>query len=373
MVSGDITVTDDFHYYQASIVQEEKQEPVITSGVVYAYTQNLSDIFERTGNRIDVVAVYHIILQAVSVLFLFLGCHYLFGGAAAFLEILLFSASPYMISVIFKVSPESYYLFGWSLVFLLICILFKRTKERGWYRSNFDELFLMITGFLLGVVCIWHYTGFLLVGLLIYTTVRNASGLQEKRDAWKEAYAIANLLEQGEFDEDENVEIMPVVLQALIIAAGMFVGEYCTLMKYTGVTGNFIKGQTIWWLKQLFYVEDGRWQDMAWWFPLWLLLSIVLGAVLQAFTRFVYNRIKDREIRKMEMQESKNKTEVKEEIKAPAKEKEEEKKEEKKVNYIENPLPLPKKHVSRTLDFKTDKNNDGFDVEVHADDDFDIS
>ena len=160
MISGDVAVTDDFHYYQASVMQEEEKEPVMTSGVAFAYTQSLSDISKHTGNRINVIAVYHIILQAVSFLFLILGCHYLFGKVAAFWEIMLFSASPYMIREIFKVSPESYYLFGWSLVFLMICILFKRTKERGWYRSNWDELFLMITGFLLGVVCIWHYTGF---------------------------------------------------------------------------------------------------------------------------------------------------------------------------------------------------------------------
>ena len=173
-------------------------------------------------------------------------------------------------------------------------------------------------------------------------------------------------------------------LQVSFIAAGMFVGEYCTLMKYTGVTGNFIKGQTIWWLKQLIYIEDGRWQDLAWWFPLWLALSIILGAVLQAIVRFIYNRMKDHEVRKMERQENKKKiskkkeskkqenkkkTAAKEEAKAP----EETKVEEKKVNYIENPLPLPKKHVSRTLDFKTDENNDGFDVEVNTNDDFDIS
>lgn len=395
MVSGNITVTDDFHYYQDAVMQEEAQEPVMTSGVVFAYTQSLSDIIEYAGNRIDVVAVYHMILQAASFFFLFLGCHYLFGRVAAFFEILIFAASPYMVREIFKVSPESYYLFGWSFVFLMICILFKKTKERGWYRSNWDELFLMITGFFLGVVCIWHYTGFLLVALLIYTTVRNASGLQEKRDAWKEAYAIASLLNQDDFDEDENVEIMPVVLQVMIVVSGMLIGEYCTLMKYTGVTGNFIKGQIIWWVKQLVYVEDGRWQDLAWWFPAGLILSIVVGAVLQALVMFIYNRAGEREARKQEKkkqaEEEKNaiasvkaaakeskkdqkeeKKEIQKEEKQEIQKEEIQQQEERKVNYIENPLPLPKKHVSRTMDFKTDEHNDGFDIDISENDDFDI-
>lgn len=51
-------------------------------------------------------------------------------------------------------------------------------------------------------------------------------------------------------------------------------------------------------------------------------------------------------------------------------------KEEKKINYIENPLPLPKKHVKRKLEFKfngmQDKKEDDFDVKIGDDDDFDI-
>ncbi|MBD5396248.1 MAG: hypothetical protein HDR23_05830 [Lachnospiraceae bacterium] len=51
-------------------------------------------------------------------------------------------------------------------------------------------------------------------------------------------------------------------------------------------------------------------------------------------------------------------------------------KEEKKIKYIENPLPLPKKHVKRTLEFKYNDPQaellDDFDVKISDDDDFDI-
>ena len=45
--------------------------------------------------------------------------------------------------------------------------------------------------------------------------------------------------------------------------------------------------------------------------------------------------------------------------------------EKKQVKYLDNPLPLPKKHVKRTLDFELDKKDD-FDIEIKEDDDFDI-
>lgn len=48
--------------------------------------------------------------------------------------------------------------------------------------------------------------------------------------------------------------------------------------------------------------------------------------------------------------------------------------EEKKKNYIENPLPLPKKHVKKTMNYQTDLTPDkmDFDIDIPESDDFDI-
>lgn len=53
---------------------------------------------------------------------------------------------------------------------------------------------------------------------------------------------------------------------------------------------------------------------------------------------------------------------------------EEETKRERRVQYIENPLPLPKKHIKRTLDYsvKAASEKDDFDYSVAENDDFDI-
>ena len=44
-----------------------------------------------------------------------------------------------------------------------------------------------------------------------------------------------------------------------------------------------------------------------------------------------------------------------------------------KVEFIENPLPLPKKHKKRVMDYKLDseRNLNGYDIYVPDDDDFD--
>ena len=43
-------------------------------------------------------------------------------------------------------------------------------------------------------------------------------------------------------------------------------------------------------------------------------------------------------------------------------------------HYIENPLPLPKKHVAREMDYQytVEEKDMKYDVEVSEDDDFDI-
>lgn len=45
---------------------------------------------------------------------------------------------------------------------------------------------------------------------------------------------------------------------------------------------------------------------------------------------------------------------------------------ERKIDFIENPLPLPKKHVARKMDFKISEAADDFDIDIKETDDFDI-
>ena len=47
--------------------------------------------------------------------------------------------------------------------------------------------------------------------------------------------------------------------------------------------------------------------------------------------------------------------------------------EEKPVQYLHNPLPVPKKHVKRVADYKVNVvEDDDFDFDIHEEDDFDF-
>ncbi|MGN0377251.1 MAG: hypothetical protein ACI4ED_06415 [Suilimivivens sp.] len=359
LLSGTIPVTDDFRYYEASMISGYAKEPVMTSGIAFAYVRSLSKVLMFTGNRLNVAAGYHIVLQAAVFLFLFLGCYFLFGKIAAFIEILSLAFTPWMISSLFLVSPENYYLFGWSFIFLLIGIFAKKTREQGWYRSSKDECYLMLLGFLTGVVCIWHYMGFLLILLMVYAVITNLFSMIEKRKIWKTAYAMDSLLTD---EADEREEVMPVASLVMTLIAGIFWGGFCTLMKYTGVTGNFIKEQFLWWQERAFTIENGCWQDLSIKLLAWIIVTMFAGVGMQTVVAIFYNKRNKEDI----MQEA---AAMEDKVEERAEDK---KDENKKVKYIENPLPLPKKHEKRTLDFKLDQKKDDFDFEISPDDDFDI-
>jgi len=389
LASGKITVIDELQYYQNSLISMEQTDPVITSGVAFAYTEGLSDFLRFAGNRLSAVASYHMILQAGAFLFLFLGCRLLFGKAAAVFEALVFALSPWLIKGIGAVSPENFYLCWWSFLFFLIGIFAKRTREKGWYRKNLDETFLTVTGFLTGMVCIWHYTGFLLLLFIAYPLIVNLPFLIERRIIWKKVYNMERLLMDEKADEDERQEVMPVYSQIMILIMGMLLGGFSTLMKYTGITGEFMPGQFYWWQEQLFSFHNGRWQDLQIYLPIWLMITIWAGAGLQMLLKAVLKRKAERSVQPGDEEKKEKKKKVqnkeKEAVKGESYEKEDsakkdssvkketvvEEKTKKEVKYIENPLPLPKKHEKRTLDFKLDK-EDGFDVEVDPNDDFDV-
>ena len=94
LCTGQMSVLDDYGYYQASMIQAGDMTPVFTSGAALAYSGSLSAILRFTGNRMDVIVYYHIVLQALSFCFLSSGYRSLFGKASALLQMLLFSLLP---------------------------------------------------------------------------------------------------------------------------------------------------------------------------------------------------------------------------------------------------------------------------------------
>lgn len=343
LADGQIPLSDDASLYEASMIREEKNEQVMTSGVVFAYTEILTDVLKFTGNKLEAVAVMQLLLQCATEVLLYFGCFALSGRTAALLEALFFSVFPFFWQLMFAARPENIYLAGFGFLLLLTGLCRQRINKGGFHRRSMDEFLIFLTGFVSGVLLIWHLMTVFLIVVFLAVAAFHAAQLLERQKAFKNRIF-------------------------LIYLCGILLGCFGTLMKYTGITGNTIVEQFSWWISSFTAVQ---FQGLSPFF-VFLLPGSVLGT---AGIQLLMDRIAERKGSSLSVDEAVEEVEMaltEEPESRGEMETVEEKKEKKKVNYIENPLPLPKKHVKRSFDFKLDKRKDDFDIDIEEGDDFDI-
>ncbi len=347
-------IVDTYGFFANAMIQMNEKEPILTSGLAYAYTQNISALLRFFGNNIEIIPVYHLVLQIVWLVLVFLSIVMLWGKTAGIVTGSILAFSPLVLYSINQVITENYYMLFWSIVLFLISIFYRRTMRSGWYRSNICELILMFIGFGMGLICIWNYLSWLLIPIIIYVLIRNRHNIKDKilMEAYKE-------------DSIEKYQIMPVSTQSLIIMVGILVGMFATLMKYTGLTGWSITEQFMWWVKQYTALPD-QCQDLNTWMSILLVSALGIGVICQ----IIVNRISESILRRKTiaaMQEIHNELVEKEEPKQFEPE---------KIHFFENPLPVPPKHVPKKMNFDLEelkRDLADFDIkEISGKEDFDI-
>ena len=85
---------DTYGYFTYAMIRAQKQEPVLNSGLSYAYTRNLSRLLKFTGNLIDAVGIYQLVIQVLWVVLLLAGISMLFGRLAGFVSSGILIVSP---------------------------------------------------------------------------------------------------------------------------------------------------------------------------------------------------------------------------------------------------------------------------------------
>lgn len=337
-------IADVYGYFERAMIRTKEQSISLTdSGLAYAYTGALSGLFRFVGNRIEAVWLYQMILQTAAVCLLTVGCYLLFGKVAAHVCAVLSALFPYLIQSLSCVSLENYFLFFYALLFFMISMLFYITEKSGWYRNSLSTLFLIGIGFMAGVLCIWHGFALSILAIMVFAVLANKE----------------NMAEQIKMQQNVQ-EMMTSISRLWVLWIGVFLGGFCTLMKYTGVTGNYWKEQLWWWLQHLTVEKDGLWQEMNPWICFYLGGAILMSGMFGFL--------------------AKKKKQQSEEMTEPAKPDEDIAKQEKdqateelpKVTYLENPLPVPKKHEKRTMDFDVEDQVDDFDIQIDEKDDFDV-
>lgn len=384
------SVSDTYAYFSYAMMRTEGQAPVLNSGLSYAFTKHLSRLLIFTGNLIDTVGIYQLLIQVLWIALLLTGISMLFGRIAGFVSSGILIVSPWILRSVFSVSPENYFMLYFSVLLVVLGYFHVRAVKGEWHKSVWGKLYLKAAGFFVGIICIWNYLGWILPLMMVYVLIYHSIVLKDR---------IKQQRQQKELKEKKR--IMGAGSQLFHLLIGWIVGIYATLMKYTGLTGNTIKEQLEWWLS-LFKVFPERCQDVSTIFSIWLAGAVLAGVLCQLIFHIVRPKktegmAEEQETEAMqdekevqeaenvrdvqEIQETKNVQDAKtmQEIEAVQDaeaamgiEFMQVAEEGRKVQFLENPLPVPKKHVRKDIGFDIEEVKMDFDIEISEGDDFDI-
>lgn len=393
------TATESAAYYELASVTSGQEIPQIVHGAVYFYVQLLHGLFYFLGNKFIVAIWTQILLQFAAVLLLYFAVRRLAGNIAAVIMFAFCMLSPYMIKGAVDLSPEMLYLVLWSGVLLWISF----ENNRQWKLWEFapigaviavagylDAAGLFLLGFAAAVIfaCedekvrIGRRMSAMLVCLagtgVGFVAVAAADALASGKRLGGVVQAWLKLYQPLSFRLPISLETsVSGVAGYLILLCVLSLGIYAFWRnRRTDALKAWILIPALMALAACFHVFT---VEMPVYRYLYLLLTVLAGVAVEEC--LVPCRVP--EPVKREFAEIINLDEPSAELPSaelPPEEKmetekaETEKTETEKPRFIENPLPLPKKHQKRMLSYRVEvgEGKDDFDISVDEDDDFDF-
>ena len=410
-------------WFDAVKVTETTRIPRVVHGAVYFYLQVLHGLLVFLGNKMTAALVLQLVLQILTGIFLYFAVRKLTGTVAAVVTLGCWMLWPILLDTLL-LGPEPLYQLLW-VIGLCVCVealdSFRRRGDIPGIRSVGG---FFLSGIAIGILSYLDVTGLLLL-LVVCSVLFLETKQQVKRmrrigagalglfgtavaffacialDAvcsgkqmenvllawWKifspERFTWIALCEQRTVYVEEHYSpatVIMAVIMVTILTVGAF-SYWCRKER---------ERQSVWIAPVLVlgtFIGCGMLsEDMPGFTLLYLLLAMAAGAGIQAVLPYEMERLREfkpvlsetveavpagtsSKIRRLKVQDLETE-ELPEEEPAPTAE---EIKEEGKIQFIENPLPLPKKHVPKVLDYKLNSDNGDFDYDypVADDDDFD--
>lgn len=386
------TATESAAYYELASVTSGQEIPQIVHGAVYFYVQLLHGIFYFLGNKFIVAIWTQILLQFVAVLLLYFAVRRMAGSIAAVVMLAFCMLPSYMVRGAVDLSPEMLYLVLWCGILFWISL----ENNRDWKLWEFVPIgviiavagYLDIAGFFLlgfavavifacssetatrkrllaALVCLAG-AGMGLVGSVAVDALASGKQFGNVMQAWLKLYQPLSFELPLSMEASESG-----VVGYLVLLCVLSLGIYAFWRnRKTDALKAWILVAVIMALAACFRILTVEMPVNRY---LYLLLSILAGIALEECV--VPCRVN--EAAKREFAEIINLDEPSAELlteeNEPEKAETVETTESGKPRFIENPLPLPKKHQKRTLSYRVEvgEGKDDFDISVDEDDDFD--
>lgn len=345
-------VLDSYGFFDANLILAEENDHILSSGLGFAYINSIHNFCEHFGYDINHIYSYQFFLEMLALLMFFIAAAYFWRFKTALIICSVLSVSPVLLEMLGICSPEEYFLFYFSIIFLVLSIFSKYTRNHRWTRSTLNEIIVLIMGIYSGVIITWNYMGLLSVVIMIIIVIRNYRLLNDKK-------RIQNMVDGYELEE--GLQVMSVFSQLLILSFGIFLGMFFTLLKYTGYTGEYLVDQFHWYFG-LYKSLPGKTMDLDTTIAILLLVFILLGILIEKLYRIKDEKIENERLADG-LSESAWSIETEQAFVDRGLRKAGEStdyfitEDGRKVFYLENPLPLPKKGNEKTpLDSRFDLN-----------------
>ena len=404
-------------WFDAVKVTETTRIPQVVHGAVYFYLQVLHGLLVFLGNKMTAALVLQLVLQILTGIFLYFAVRKLTGTVAAVVALGYWMLCP-ALSGTMILGPEPLYQLLW-MIGLCVCVevldSFRQRGDTPGIRS--------VGGFFLGGIAIGILVYLDVTGLLLLLVVFSVLFLETKQPvkwmrrigagvlglfgtavafftcialdavgsgkqmenvllAWWKVFSPGKFTWIALYEQPNLYTYVPyqvvAAIMVTILASGVF-SYWCRIK---------CERQSVW-LAQVLVLgilsSCGMLsEDMPGFTLLYLLLAIAAGAGIQAVLPYEMERLRDAggmssetvevvpvgdkaKKRRLNIQDLEYE-ELPQEETAPAPE---EVPEADKIQFIENPLPLPKKHVPKVLGYKLGDDVGDYDYSVADDDDFD--
>lgn len=374
-------------YFELAKVSEGQTVPAQMQGAVSVYLYLLHFVFWLFGNHFTAGIWLQIVLQMIAGFFFYRAVRKLSGVAASLVTLGVVMLGPLMVSQLLVLSPEMLFLAIYAIV-LYLCVCCICSGKRRWFCllagvavsavcyldiMGISLLLMMLVGLLLvrdreeavsgrfvcAALCILGCGGGFSLFLLARSLI-SGQAFGEVFFTWWRLFCPTGFALPGMLDVyNPSIEMLCLLL---VMALGIF-SFWCCYEEERLSIWSCTAGLLL--LIQSFGMTTAELDGQ-------LLLYILFAVLSGCGAASVLSPREEREEEKEELAgedvipESKPKSVV---IHVPSKEAEAP-----QVKFIENPLPLPKKHVKKTLDYGLTESSDrdDFDFSVADDDDFDI-
>lgn len=403
VMSYDITGESGNVWFDAVKVTETTQIPQVVHGAVYFYLQVLHGLLVLLGNKMSAALILQVILQILTGIFLYFAVRKMSGAVAAMLAMGYWMLRPVLSDAVI-LGPEPLYLLLWTIGLCAVAGTLEHFRQKGSTPGIRSLIGFFFSGIVIGVLGYLDITGFLLLPVsfsaLFLETLQTTGRLRRigasalallgtlagfflciALDAvgsnklmgnvllawWKvcapEKFSLAVTYTRSP-GNGINFSAIAVVVMVTVFGAGAF-SYWCRKSR---------ERQSVWVAVALALVlmicygmTDEEMQGLS---LLNLLLAVVAGTGVQAILPYRPQETKEQTVIEVKEGEASS---ARRRLKVRDLEHEDLPEEEVSgVQLIENPLPLPKKHVPKVLDYKINSDDDGdFDYPVAEDDDFD--